>query len=90
MDEDLPTPRPDDPKLWTIRDVNTGWFDVMYRERTGDRLGSWLVVAKVYSLGRAEIVQNALIAAYGGKVYERPRRSVGALPREEFDVFYGA
>lgn len=72
--------RPGDPKEWHIRDLETGWFEVSYREPLDNgRMSTRLVIAKVYSLGRAEIVRDALIAAYGGKVYEAPRKSVGAL-----------
>lgn len=76
-----------DSKLWTIRDTHNGWFEIMYRERY-ERNGvstmtSWHVIAKVYSLGRAEIVRDALMAAYGGKVYERPRRSLRSLRQVE-------
>jgi hypothetical protein len=60
-------------------DDGNGWFNICQRER---ERASLEVVATACSMGRAEIVRDALMSAYGGKVYERPRQAVGSLARE--------
>lgn len=74
------TPSPDNDRRWRIMDKNNGWFDIG-SSREGRAIIE--VVATAYSLGAAEIVRDALMAAYGGKVYERPRQALKDLPCTE-------
>ncbi len=70
------TPRPDSDRRWQITGGDGGWFNVCQRREGKAVLET---VAIVFSEARAEVVRDALMAAYGGKVYEAPRRPVGTL-----------
>jgi hypothetical protein len=72
------TPSPDNTNRWHVLEGRGGWYDIAYSTEGKTARN---IVATAFSLGRAEIIRDALMAAYGGKVYERPRQPIGLLPR---------